>query len=143
MGIQAAPANKAMSGIKDGNAIIQIATSRALTTEKINSILGIALKMVALLVVAAFLPSIINELTWLYKGKKVACAKVGSEYEALVMSSTGLNTRAFAPGDGSAINQAFLGTVLASSTQSPNSKLIQAAIYGCGTNAYTLQQTSW
>ena len=143
MDIQATPAIQAVLGIKRGSAIIGIATSRALITEKLNLVLGIAIKAVALLAVAAFLPSIINELTWLYKGKKVACAKVGSEYEALVMSSTGLNTRAFAPGDGSAINQAFLGTVLASSTQSPNSKLIQAAIYGCGTNAYTLQQTSW
>ena len=111
--------------------------------KQIEHALGVSLKILLLFAIGAFVPATINELSWLYKGKKVACKKVWSEYEALVMSASGLNTRAFSPGDGSAINQAFLGTVLASSTQSPNSKLVQATIYGCGTNSFTLQQTSW
>ena len=114
-----------------------------MSIERTNQYLGIGIKVVALLGVALFTPAAINELNWLYRGKKQACAKIKTDYEVLVVSSGGLNSRAFAPGDGTAINQVFLGGVLASSTQSPNAKLLQAAIYGCDTSSYTLQQTSW
>lgn len=114
-----------------------------MSSEKIDQILGILLKVILLFMIGAFAPATINELSWLYKGKKSECLRVQSEYESLVASTSGLNSRVFSPGDGSAINQAFLGTVLASATQSPNSKLIQATIYGCGTSYYTIQQISW
>ena len=122
---------------------MSISCMKALEPVKTDQVLGIILKTLLLLAIAAFAPAAINELRWLYIGKKVACTKVQFEYEALVMSSSELNKHAFTPGEGSAINQAFTGTVLASSTQSPNAKLIQATIYGCGTNNYTLQRTTW
>lgn len=114
-----------------------------MSLEKLNHLLGILSRALFLFAFFAFLPAAMNELSWLGRGKKVACAKIRSEYELLVSSSSGLNSRAFSPGDGTAINQAFLGTVLASSTQSPNAKLIQATIYGCPTDSFSLQQTSW
>jgi hypothetical protein len=111
--------------------------------KKIEDGLGLTLKIVALLGIIAFAPAAVNELNWLYKGKKSECLRLKSEYEQLVASSARLNTRAFSPGDGTAINQVFLGGVLSSSTQSPNAKLIQATIYGCGTSGYPLLMTSW
>ena len=111
--------------------------------DQVNQILGIASKVSLLIPIVAFGPAVLNEWTWLTRNKQTACSKVQSEYEVLVASASRLNTRAFSPGDGSAINQAFLGTVLASSTQSPNAKLIQATIYGCPTDSYSLQLTSW
>jgi hypothetical protein len=111
--------------------------------ETVNHALGIAAKTTALIVAAAFAPAMYNELQWLYANKARECALIKSEYSELVASSTGLNTRAFEPGEGSAINQAFLGTVLASSTQAPNAKLVQAAVKGCPTSSYSLQKTSW
>jgi hypothetical protein len=111
--------------------------------KRVEVALGLAIKAVALVGALAFLPAAVNELSWLYQGKRAECTRLKSEYEMLVVSSSGLNTRAFEPGDGNAINQAFLGSVLSSSTQSPNAKLIQASIYGCGTSGYSLQTTSW
>lgn len=143
MDIQAAPAVQAVSEGTKGHRIIGRQSLKVMNAEKTNQYLGIGIKAIALLGVALFTPAAINELNWLYRGKKQACAKIKTDYEALVVSSGGLNTRAFNPGDGTAINQAFLGTVLASSTQSPNAKLLQAAIYGCGTSSYPLQQTTW
>jgi len=111
--------------------------------KRLENALGLTIKAAAVLGVIAFFPAIINELNWLYKGKKAECTRIKSEYEQLVISSSGLNTRAFSPSDGTAINQVFLGAVLSSSTQSPNAKLIQASIYGCGTSGYALQSTNW
>ena len=110
---------------------------------KLENALGLAIKATAVLGIIAFFPAVVNELNWLYKGKKLECARLESEYKQLVLSSKGLNTRAFSSSDGTAINQVFLGAVLSSSTQSPNAKLIQASIYGCGTSGYPLQATSW
>ena len=111
--------------------------------QSVNEALGIATKVIALGLVATFAPAIANEVKWLSSGKPKECQRLSMEYKALIASTSGLNTRVFSPGEGSAINQAFLGTVLASATQGPNAKLIQASIYGCPTANFPVQITSW
>lgn len=114
-----------------------------MSLDKADKILGFAIKIGVAVSAIILLPTAFNEVTWLYKGKKAECTRLKSEYQQLIVSSSGLNTRAFSPGDGTAINQVFLGAVLSSSTQSPNAKLLQASIYGCGTEQFPLQTTSW
>jgi len=111
--------------------------------EKTDKYLGFALKTFAAVSILTLLPVAFNELNWLFKGKKAECLRLKTEYQQLITSSSGLNARAFSPGDGTAINQVFLGAVLSSSTQSPNAKLLQATIYGCGTAQFPLQTTTW
>lgn len=41
-----------------------------MSSEKIDQILGILLKVILLFMIGAFAPATINELSWLYKGKK-------------------------------------------------------------------------
>jgi hypothetical protein len=108
-----------------------------------NLYLSIAGKSICLVLFLLLLPSILNEIKWLLVGKSSECRRVQIEYAQLVMSSKLLNKHAFAPGEGSSINQVFLGAVLSSATQAPNAKLIQAAIYGCPTSNLPVQLTSW
>jgi hypothetical protein len=109
----------------------------------INEALSLTYKIVGGILFLIFLPSILNEAKWVLAGKSYACKKVYTEYEELVTSAAGLNQRAFGSIDGTAINQAFLGTVLASAVQAPNAKLIQATVLGCPTQNFTLQTTDW
>jgi hypothetical protein len=109
----------------------------------VNDVLSLTYKVVGGILFLIFLPSILNEAKWVLAGKSFACKKIYAEHEELVESSAGLNQRAFSSIDGTAINQAFLGTVLASAVQAPNAKLIQATILGCPTQDFTLQTTEW
>ena len=58
--------------------------------KKIEDGLGLTLKIVALLGIITFAPAAVNELNWLYKGKKSECLRLKSEYEQLVASSARL-----------------------------------------------------
>jgi hypothetical protein len=108
-----------------------------------NLYLSVTGKTICLGLFLLLLPSILNEIKWLLAGKSAECRRVQAEYVQLVMSSSMLNKHAFAPGEGSSINQVFLGAVLSSATQAPNAKLIQAAIYGCPTVNLPVQSTRW
>jgi hypothetical protein len=109
----------------------------------VDDVLSLTYKVVGGILFLIFLPSILNEAKWVLAGKSFACSKISNEYEQLVKSAEGLNERAFSSTDGTAINQAFLGTVLASAVQAPNAKLLQATILGCPTGNFSLQTTEW